>query len=284
MSDLILPPTAGLGLKPEHFRSALEDRTVGLWFEVHPENYMAAGGPRLNWLEAIRADKPLSFHGVGMSLGGAEPPDSAHLDQLKKLVDRYQPQLVSEHLAWAAHSGIYFNDLLPTPMTAAALDRFCSHIDRVQDVLGRRILVENPSRYLPLDEEMTEAEFLAESTRRTGCGLLVDVNNIFVSAHNLGFDPKAYIDALPVSEIEEIHIAGHEEDDALGGELLIDTHGAPVRGEVWSLYAYLLQQAGPKPTLIERDTNLPDYTALKRERDQAQAMLDALPVPGPHHV
>lgn len=276
MSDVLSSPKAGLGLKPEHYRQALEDRTDGLWFEVHPENYMADGGPRLSWLDAIRVDHPVSLHGVGMSLGGAEPLNSEHLARWRRLVDRYDPVRVSEHLAWSMHSGTYFNDLLPTPMTEVALDQFCAHIDQMQTALGRQILVENPSRYIALQDELSETEFLAQAVRRTGCGLLIDVNNIFVSAHNLGFDAHAYIDALPLAAIGEIHLAGHEEDEALGGELLIDTHGAPVRGEVWALYTYLVHQAGPVATLIERDTNLPTYEVLMQERNQAQALLDTV--------
>lgn len=280
-----LSPAAGLGLKPEHYRNALEDRTNGLWFEVHPENYMADGGPRLAWLEAIRKDHPLSLHGVGLSLGGVEPPNEAHLERLKALADRYQPALVSEHLAWSVHSGVYFNDLLPTPMTEDALDRFCRHVDRVQEKLGRTILVENPSRYIPMAEEISEAEFLREAVRRTGCGLLLDVNNIYVSAHNLGYDAAAYIDALPGDAVGEIHLAGHETDEALGDSLLIDTHGAPVSDPVWALYEQLIGEIGARPTLIERDTDIPAYEDLSAERDRADAILAAAPtLPEAAHV
>lgn len=274
-----LSPSAGLGLKPEHFRPALDASADGLWFEVHPENYMADGGPRLAWLDAIRRDKPVSFHGVGMSLGGVEPLDREHLARWARLVERYDPVLVSEHLAWSAHGGTYFNDLLPTPMTRQALDLFCDHIDAMQTAIGRRILVENPSRYLPLKEEIPEAEFLAEAVRRTGCGLLLDINNIHVSAHNLGFEPLDYLQAVPAGAVGEYHLAGHEEDEALGGELLIDTHGAPIVPPVWSLYEAALETIGPRPTLIERDTNLPAFEALMAERDAAQALLDAVVLP-----
>jgi uncharacterized protein (UPF0276 family) len=279
-----LSPSAGLGLKPEHFRPALDVQASGLWYEVHPENYMADGGPRLAWLDAIRKDKALSLHGVGLSLGGLDAPDPAHLQRWKALIDRYEPVLISEHLAWSAHSGVYFNDLLPAPMTHPVLDRFCEHVDAVQSALGRAILVENPSRYLPLKEDIPEVDFLAETVRRTGCGLLLDINNIHVSAHNLGFDPIGYLDAIPADAVGEYHLAGHEADEALGGELLIDTHGAPVIPAVWDLYENAVAMIGRRPTLIERDTNLPDFDTLLAERGQAQAILDAASVGAVEHV
>ncbi|WP_417492141.1 DUF692 domain-containing protein [Maricaulis sp.] len=270
-----MSPSAGLGLKPEHFRPALDEQAAGLWFEVHPENYMSAGGPRLAWLDAIRAQRPLSLHGVGMSLGGLEPPDTMHLQRWKRLLDRYEPVRISEHLAWSVHSGTYFNDLLPTPMTRAALDRFCSHVDAMQTALGRRVLIENPSRYLPLREDIPEADFLAETVRRTGCGLLLDVNNLHVSAHNLGFDISAWLDTIPAAAVGEIHLAGHEVDAGLGDELLIDTHGAPVADPVWALYGAVIERIGPRPVLIERDNNLPSFDTLLVERERAQGVLDA---------
>ncbi|MHA6288041.1 MNIO family bufferin maturase [Maricaulis sp. CAU 1757] len=268
-----MPPNAGLSLKPEHFRPALESTADGLWFEVHPENYMEAGGPRLAWLEAIRAERPLTFHGVGLSLGGPGPLDTDHLRRWRELVDRYEPALVSEHLAWSALDGAWFNDLLPTPMTQAALDRFCEHVDTLQTALGRSILVENPSRYLPLKGEMDEADFLAEAVRRTGCGLLLDVNNLYITGNNLGQDIKAWLDRVPLSAVGEIHVAGHEADAALGGALLIDTHGAPVSTGVWALLDSVLQRTGPCPVLVERDTAVPGFATLLAERDQAQAAL-----------
>lgn len=266
---------AGIGLKPQHYRSVLESRAKGLWAEVHPENYMTDGGPRLAWLDAIRRDRPLSLHGVALSLGGAERPDRGHLQKLRALADRYQPALMSEHLAWCAHDGAYFGDLLPTPYTTAQLDRFCAHVDETQEALGRKILVENPSIYLPLKSEMTEQAFLAEAVRRTGCGLLLDVNNVFVTSWNLGQDPYTYIDNVPGEAVGEIHLAGHEQDENLGDQLLIDTHGAPVRDDVWKLYDYAIAKIGPKPTLIERDSNLPPFDQLMAERGRAQDILEA---------
>jgi uncharacterized protein (UPF0276 family) len=265
--------TAGLGFKPEHFDEAMTSPAADLWFEVHPENYMMAGGPRLAMLEALRRRRPLSLHGVGLSLAADRDPDPEHLVRLKALVDRFQPALVSEHLAWSAWNGAYLPDLLPFPHTSKALDRLAANIARTQDVLGRAILVENPSLYLPLDgHEMGEADLLAELCRRTGCGLLVDVNNIHVTATNLGFEPTAYLDVLPAQAIGEIHLAGHRPDP--GGALLIDSHDAPVAPVVWALFRRLIDRIGPRPTLIERDANLPPFADLMVERAHAEHILD----------
>lgn len=267
-------PSAGLGLKPQHYADALADLSPGLWFEVHPENYMVAGGPRLAWLARIAQGKPLSLHGVGMSLAADEPVDRDHLAALKRLVDQFQPFLVSEHLAWSKRRGVYHPDLLPFPRTRAALQRISDNIDRVQSSLGRQILIENPSLYMALKgHDVSEVEFLVDLVRRTGCGLLVDVNNVQVSANNLGFDPKVYLDAIPAEAIGEIHLAGHAPDPEFGAALLIDTHGAPIAPEVWALYARLIDRVGPRPTLIERDENIPDFTELMAERDRAHSML-----------
>lgn len=267
-------PTAGLGLKPQHYSEALACPAPGLWFEVHPENYMVQGGPRLGWLAAIRERHPLSLHGVGMSLAGAEPPDAAHLRALRALIDRFEPFVVSEHLAWSRHAGAYHPDLLPFPRTRALLDRICDHVDAAQDVLGRRLLIENPSLYLTLTgHDMDEVEFLAALARRTGCGLLLDVNNVHVSAHNLGFDPVAYLDAVPAGLIGEVHLAGCAPDPQWGEALLIDSHAAPVSEDVWALYARLIARVGAKPTLIERDADLPPFDHLLAERDRAHGLL-----------
>jgi len=272
-------PTAGLSLKPQHYADALSVRADGLWFEAHPENYMCAGGPRLAWLDAIARDRPLSLHGVGLSLAADEPPDPAHLAALKRLGDRYQPMLFSEHLAWSMRQGVYAPDLLPFPRTRAALDRICANVGRLQDALGRRVLIENPSLYLELaGHEFGEVEFLTAVARRTGCGLLLDVNNVFVSARNLGFAAEAYLDAVPAELVGEIHLAGHAPDPQLGGALLIDSHAAPVAEPVWTLYARLIDRIGPRPTLIERDDAIPPFADLMAERQRAHAVLAREPV------
>ena len=266
--------SAGLGLKPEHFDAARAARADGLWFEVHPENYMVEGGPRLAWLEAIRREHPLSLHGVGLSLAAAAPPDAAHLARLATLVRRFAPALVSEHLAWSAWDGAYRPDLLPFPRTREALLRVADNIARTQDALGRIIAIENPSHYVVIDgHEHDEIDFLAELVRRTGCALLLDVNNVFVSANNVGGSADDYIDRFPATHVAEIHLAGHSADPLLGERLLVDSHDAPVRPAVWALYARALARIGPRPTLIERDAALPAFDELMAERAQAAALL-----------
>lgn len=262
---------AGLGLKPEHFAEALACEAEGLWYEVHPENYMV-GGPRLAWLEWVAERHPLSLHGVSLSLAADATPDPAHLARLRELADRVQPVLVSEHLAWSAWRGQYHPDLLPFPRTHEALTRIADNIQRTQEALGRPIAVENPSHYLRLDgHAFEEIDFLAELSRRTGCGLLLDLNNVHVSAHNLGFDPLAYLDRFPAEAVVELHLAGYSED--ANGPLLIDSHDAPIDDAVWALHAHLVQRIGPRPTLIERDDNLPAFAELLAERARAQAQL-----------
>tara|TARA_R110002124_G_scaffold108954_1_gene261681 strand:+ start:1768 stop:2610 length:843 start_codon:yes stop_codon:yes gene_type:complete len=269
-------PTAGLGLKSRHYDEALACPAAGLWFEVHPENYMVEGGPRLAWLEAIRRDKPLSLHGVGLSLAADEAPDSDHLVRLKALADRYQPFLMSEHLAWSRRGDVYHPDLLPFVRSRAMLATVCDNVSRAQDALGRTLLIENPSLYLALEgHAMSEPEFLTEMARVTGCGLLLDINNVFVSANNLATRATDYLDALPAAAIGEIHLAGHAPDEQWGERLLIDTHGAPVSDAVWALYARTIDRIGPRPTLIERDDNIPEFAELMAERDRAGAVLDA---------
>ncbi len=274
--------SAGLGLKPRHFAEALDSPPGGLWFEVHPENYMVDGGPRLAWLESVAQRHPLSLHGVAMSLAADSPPDPRHLARLKSLVDRLRPALVSEHLAWSAWQGSYFPDLLPVPRNREALIRVADNVGRVQDAIGRRIAIENPSHYLRMEaggpapsHQIGEIEFLDEIAQRTGCGLLLDVNNVHVSANNLGFDPQAYVDAFPAERIDEIHLAGFSTDPALGAALLVDSHDAPIDAAVWALYRRLIARIGPRPTLIERDGNVPEFDALMHERSLAQAVLEA---------
>jgi uncharacterized protein (UPF0276 family) len=267
-------PTAGLGLKARHYEDALAASATGLWFEVHAENYMVHGGPRLAWLEAIRRDRPLSLHGVGLSLAGSAAPDPDHLARLRSLVDRYEPFAVSEHLAWSRHEATYHPDLLPFPRTRARLQRIADNVARTQDVLGRRLLIENPSLYLHLQgHEMSETELLSELVAATGCGLLLDVNNVHVTANNMGTDARAYIDALPAEAVGEIHLAGHTPDPQQGPALLIDSHDAPVAESVWALYAHALDRIGSRPTLIERDGNVPPFAALMAERDRAALLL-----------
>ena len=267
-----MTPAAGLGFKPQHFREAVASPAAGLWFEVHAENYMVAGGPRLAMLELLRRDRPLSLHGVGMSLAGQAEPDPDHLAALKHLVDRYEPALVSEHFAWSRLDGRCFPDLLPVPRTNEVLARCSANIGRVQDALGRQILIENPTHYLALrDHGWSEMSFLAELARRSGCGLLIDVNNVAVGAHNLGFDAAGWLEAIPGDYVGEIHLAGHSADAE--GTLLIDSHDEPVSKQVWSLYQGLVGRIGPRPTLIERDGNVPSFAELMRERERAQAVI-----------
>lgn len=268
--------TAGLSLKPQHFDAALACSAQGLWFEVHPENYLVAGGPRLAWLETIRERHAMSLHGVSLSLAADAPPDTAHLARLADIVRRTQPALVSEHLAWSFWNGAYHPDLLPFPRTQEALARITDNVSMTQDALKRPIAIENPSHYLVIaGDDWGEIDFLTELTRRTGCGLLLDVNNVYVSARNLGFDATQYLDAFPAHAITEIHLAGHSQDPHLGAALLIDSHDAPVSAEVWALYERLIQRIGPRPTLIERDDNVPAFDVLLEERWRAAGLLAA---------
>jgi hypothetical protein len=267
-----MTPAAGVGFKAEHFDEALAAPAADLWFEVHAENYMVAGGPRLAMLEAIRRQRPLSLHGVGMSLAGAAAPDPDHLYALKRLVDRFEPALVSEHLAWSRLDGRCFPDLLPVPRTNEVLARCAANIGRVQDALGRQILIENPTQYLALrDHSWSETSFLSELARRSGCGLLVDINNVAVGARNVGFDPSEWLEAIPGDRVGEVHLAGHSLDGE--GTLLIDSHDEPISEDVWTLYEALIARVGPRPTLIERDGNVPAFQELMHERERAQISL-----------
>ncbi|WP_263262951.1 DUF692 domain-containing protein [Pseudomonas sp. RIT-PI-S] len=268
---------AGLSLKAQHYADAERCGANGLWFEVHPENYMV-GGPRLAWLERVAANHPLSLHGVSLSLAADAEPDQAHLQRLRGLIERVQPVLVSEHLAWSSWGDHYHPDLLPFPRSHEALARIAGNIQRTQDALGQRIAIENPSHYLRLDDhDWDEIDFLAELAGRTGCGLLLDVNNVHVSAHNLGFNAASYIDRFPAAAVLEVHLAGHSQDDA--GDLLIDSHDANVADPVWALYRRLIQRIGPRPTLIERDDRIPTFDVLLAERETAQAVLDLARAP-----
>jgi uncharacterized protein (UPF0276 family) len=266
---------AGVGLKPEHYDRALACTAPGLWFEVHAENYMVDGGPRLEWLGAIRERHEVSIHGVGLSLAADAPPCRAHLRRLARLTERLRPALISEHLAWSAWRGAYYPDLLPFPRTSQALARIADNVNRTQDALGRRIAVENPAHYLRMPGTVwDEIDFLSELVRLAGCGLLLDVNNVHVSAHNLRHSAEDYLDAFPLRHVDEIHLAGHGEDGRLGADLLIDSHDAPVAEAVWRLFERVTRRGGPRPTLIERDGNLPAFAALMAERERAAALMD----------
>jgi uncharacterized protein len=267
---------AGTSFKHEHLAAILADGTQRGFFEVHAENYMGAGGPPHRALQAIRRDHPLSLHGVCMSIGGERPLDLAHLKRFKNLVERYEPALVSEHLAWSTHETTYFNDLLPLPYTEATLRRVCDHIDQVQETIRRPMLLENPSTYVAFAEStMSETDFIRSVARRTGCALLLDVNNVFVSATNHGFSALDYLSDFPLAKVGEIHLAGHaEQSDDEGELLLIDSHNGPVADAVWKLFEIVVARCGPVPTLVEWDSSIPDWPILKAEAAAAQAILD----------
>ncbi|MDP2122337.1 MAG: DUF692 domain-containing protein [Hoeflea sp.] len=273
-----LPPRAGAGLKLAHVDQILSDAHRIGFLEVHAENFMGAGGPAHRALAAIRARFPVSIHGVGLSIGSESGIDPAHLERLAGVVERYEPAMVSEHLAWSSHDAGYFNDLLPVPYTTQTLERVVSHIDRVQSRLKRPILLENPSTYVAFEQTMmSETDFIREIALKSGCGLLLDVNNVFVSAVNHGFKPLQYLREFPLELVEEIHLAGHAEDlDDEGDALLIDAHDRPVADAVWKLYEIVISQTGPLPTLIEWDNDVPDWPVLRREAQLADAILDRL--------
>ncbi|MDK3018069.1 MNIO family bufferin maturase [Pseudodonghicola flavimaris] len=270
-----LPAAAGVGYKPQHFAALTTDPGAVRWLEIHAENYMGAGGRPLAQLRHLADSFPISVHGVGLSIGGEAALDPDHLSRLGHLCDWLQPASFSEHLAWSTHDSAFLNDLLPLPYTDATLTRVADHIDRVQEVLGRQMLLENPSSYLAFAESSwEEPAFLAELTRRTGCGLLLDVNNVFVSATNLGFSPQAYIEAFPLDQVAEIHLGGHDaQADDHGAPLLIDSHGAPVADPVWALLEHVLAGSGARPLLIEWDTDVPDWPVLAAEARRADAAL-----------
>ena len=270
-----LPWRAGIGLKPQHFREVLATRPEIGFFEVHAENYMVDGGPFHHFLGRIREHYALSLHGVGLSIGGEGTLDDSHLDRLASLIERYEPASFSEHLAWSSHGEAFFNDLLPVPYDRPTLDRVCRHIHRVQERLRRRMLLENPSTYLEFESStLGETQFLCEVLRRTGCGLLLDVNNVHVSCTNHGRDALAYVNDLPLECVGEIHLAGFARDqDAAGAPLLIDSHGSPVDEAVWALYAQVIDRLGPVPTLLERDNDVPSLETLLAEAGRAEAVM-----------
>ena len=273
-----LPGAAvGVGFKPEHAEDALRtDHGLG-FFEIHAENYMGDGGPPHRLLTELRGKYPLSLHGVALSIGGARPLNQEHLARLRRLIDRYQPSLFSEHLAWSTHDGVYLNDLLPVPYNKETFFRVCDHIDEVQDTLQRRMLLENPSTYVAFENStMREVDFLGAVARRTGCGLLLDVNNVYVSAINHGAEPMQYLDEFPMEHVGEIHLGGHFEDhDDVDAPLLIDAHGTPVAEMVWRLYARTLSRIGAVPTLIEWDNDVPSFDVLAAEAARAASLMQA---------
>ncbi len=270
-----LPPRPGVGYKPQHYAQILAEAAPVGWLEIHAENYMGDGGRPLAQLRALSEQFPISVHGVGLSIGGDARLDPNHLARLKHLVGWLNPASFSEHLAWSTHDSHFYNDLLPLPYTDATLARVCAHIDEVQETLGRQMLLENPSSYLAFAESTwEEPAFLREIARRTGCGLLLDVNNVFVSAVNLGFSPQGYIEAFDLEAVGELHLGGHDEDeDEHGAPLLIDSHGREVADPVWALLEYTLARSGAKPVLIEWDNDVPDWPLLRDEARRAEAVL-----------
>jgi uncharacterized protein len=270
-----LPARAGVGFKPIHFSDVVATSQPLGFFEVHAENYMGAGGPPHAQLGALRERYALSVHGVGLSIGSAGPLDPNHLARLKVLCDRYEPESFSEHLAWSSHEGVYFNDLLPLPYTRQTLAQIVDHIDEIQTKLRRTMLLENPSTYVRFCEStIPEVEFLAEISKQTGCGLLLDVNNVFVSTKNHGTPPLDYLGSFPLGRVKEIHLGGHDEDaDQAGIPLLIDAHATPVADSVWALYQHVITRTGPIATLIEWDNDVPDWPTLRAEADAAEQIL-----------
>jgi uncharacterized protein (UPF0276 family) len=269
-----IPAHAGIGLRGPHVRDLIERQPALGWLEVHSENYFGAGGAPLRYLEHIRADYPLSLHGVGLSLGSADPLNRAHLERLRALCERFQPGLVSEHLSWGSIDGLYLNDLLPLPYTEEALDHFCLRVTQTQEFLGQQILIENPSSYLRYRHStIPEHEFLVAVARRSGCGILLDVNNVYVSACNHGFDAEDYLQALPRALVEEVHLAGHAVKRHQRRDILIDDHGSRVREPVWGLFRQAIRRFGRVPALIEWDTDIPPLEILLDEAARAEAIL-----------
>ena len=272
-----IPPRGGVGLKAEHYRTIIETHPDVGFFEVHAENYMGAGGPPHRYLSEIRERYPLSLHGVGLSIGADRPLDQDHIERLRQLRQRYRPGLFSEHLAWSTHETGFLNDLLPVPYTSETLQGVVEHIDQVQSVLGCQMLLENPSTYVAFAESTyAETDFIAEVARRSGCGLLLDVNNVFVASTNQQWDPVAYIEGYPLARVQEIHLAGNDpQTDEAGRPLLIDTHDRPVEDIVWYLYELAVRLTGPVPTLIEWDAQIPDWSTLAAEAKRAETIMSA---------
>ncbi|WP_166358816.1 DUF692 domain-containing protein [Pseudomonas akapageensis] len=275
-----LPARVGLGLKPEHFRSLLDTCPDIGFLEIHAENYMVEGGPFHHYLGLLREKYPLSIHGVGLSIGAESALDHDHLLRLKRLLERHPPQVFSEHLAWSSHGPLFLNDLLPLAYDVPTLNRVCAHIEQVQDTLGRPLLLENPATYLQFRAStLDETDFICQVVHRTGCGLLLDVNNVYVTCINHGSDPLAYLDALPLQAVGQVHLAGFSEDaDDTGQRLLIDSHSTPIDDAVWALYRLLLQRVGPVPTLIEWDNDLPPMHFLLAQARLAQDLIEACEV------
>ncbi|CAB3770022.1 MNIO family bufferin maturase [Paraburkholderia solisilvae] len=271
----------GTSFKHEHLAAILDNGLIDGLFEVHAENYMGAGGPPHRMLAAIREHYPVSIHGVCMSIGGSEPLDKQHLARFRDLIARYEPALVSEHLAWSTHAGTYFNDLLPLPYTEDTLARLCRHIDQVQQAIARPILIENPSTYLAFQSSsMSESEFLTALVRRTGCRLLLDVTNVLVSATNHGYAASAYLDAFPLDHVDEIHLAGYaEQSDDEDERLLIDSHDGPVADTVWALYENVIERIGPTATLVEWDGKLPAWSVLRAQAIAAGEFMERYRLP-----
>lgn len=266
-----LPAIGGVSLKPQHYEEILQRLPQAGWFEIHAENYLGEGGAPLHYLQKIRENYPLSIHGVGMSIGSASGLDDNHLRRVASLVERFQPESFSEHLAWSTHDTEFFSDLLPVPYNRAVEDLVCEHIDRVQSTLKRPMLLENPSNYLTLESStMEETEFLNNVLRRTGCGLLLDVNNIYISAINCHYSAEDYVLALNLDSVGEIHLAGHATDDSDSNEiLLIDTHDREVADPVWSLFEFTIKHTGVKPSLIEWDSEIPAFDTMLAEKQKA---------------
>lgn len=275
VADKSLPKTAGLCLKPQHYHDILSGQPNVGWFEVHAENYLGDGGAPLHYLEKIRQHYPLSIHGVGMSIGSADGLDQGHLQRVANLVQRFEPESFSEHLAWSTHDSQFFSDLLPLPYNRDTEELVCNHIDEVQTRLQRPMLLENPSNYLALEESVqAEAEFINNVSRRTGCGLLLDVNNVYISAQNCGYSAQQYIEQLPLSAVGEVHLAGHSVDHSIESEpLLIDAHDREVCDEVWALFAHTVSLTGAVPALIEWDTAVPSWSVFIDEMDRANSVL-----------